>query len=317
MRPVDNEYISLAINRLLSSRGDGEATSFKIVFSKDCGQDLMRHASGPLKGLKTTSIVRDGKIVGTAGLEKNDQIEENAYLFLSIALFLSVSKSIGDVARSIAVLHKVKLREKQAKFERIGYIIKNTFDIMPELLVDGELRAAYLNQMIACNNDCYELFVFFREEFEERCREVRGELMSGRLLYWQRGQIIRGLLTDNVFGAFERFAVGKLCEVFITRNFTSTYLNSARNEIDDMRNSLMSIFDDTIGRAEEIFRERWKYECGAEDRLLEEYVLKIDDIVKETKDSLSSKVDTFDLLKKKLTHDEIEVTVKDGSLLQE
>lgn len=173
-RKIENEYISLVVKALLpESSGSSKQEYYKLVFPEGCGRDLMIHKSGPLKGLKTTSIIKDGKIDATAGLETATLSESSAYELLSLALFGMVSSSLSYITNLTNQLYKIKIHEKQAKFERITYIVKNSFEILPELLNNDQLRASYLNQIVGCNSDSYELYVYFREQFKERCETTR------------------------------------------------------------------------------------------------------------------------------------------------
>ena len=324
---IENQYIDLMINGLFQNKIDGGNHGYyKLHFPRGCGSDLMIHKTGVLQGLKTTSIIENGKIMATAGLESVSVPESKAYTLLRLTLYGMVLDSLSYIAELSSRLYQLKVYETKAKFDRITYIVKSSFEILPVLIDDEQLRASYLNQILGCNNDCYELFVLFGEQFKDRCKEAGNKINQNNTSHLKRNEILRELLGDNVFGAFERFLAGKICEIFISNNFTEKYLKSAKSQIDEMSQQLVDIYS-SANWSEKTFRNNWQSQINSKevnkqeyDNLqneLNKYMQQNDSIKNELIESIKLKKNVIQLLICKTSEQEVNFYLKDSGLYSE
>jgi|APLak6261666328_1056055.scaffolds.fasta_scaffold00414_6 hypothetical protein len=295
---IDNEYIGIVVKSWFDSAISSEQEKvYKVVFPKGCSKNLMLHQSGEMRGLRTTSIVDDGngKIQATAGLK--EVLERNEYKLLSFALFGLVEQYLGHISRFVQELYDIKQMEIRAKFERISYVLESTYEILPELLVDKSLRAPYLNQIIDSNSNCFEMYVFFRETFKARCHKVGEQVRDDRGLSQanNRCYYLKSLLNDNVFAALERFAYGKLCEIFLSNNFTASYLNSIQKQLHSMIEELIDILC-LATPWEDHFRRDWKWDIDNRQITASER----DRLQSDLNDYVSMYESTFELLRSRL-----------------
>lgn len=321
---INNEYISLIVKSWFDTIASAEKDKvYKIVFPKGCSKNLMLLQSGELSGLRTTSVVADGKIQATAGLK--EVLERNEYKLLSFALFGLVEQYLSHISKISQELLEAKEIEIKAKFERITYVLKSTFDILPELLIDKSLRAAYLNQIVESNSHCFEMYVIFRERFKSRCNEVNLEIRRDSTPYSHGNRCFRleSLLNDNVFAALERFAYGKVCEIFLSNNFTDSYLDSIQEQLLSMMNEVKEIMRQATPN-ETSFRNNWQWDIenievtkSERERLqteLDDYKERYENIFQKLHSRQALNIQGVDAIAKHSKDNDIQLFIKDGEL---
>jgi len=326
-KKINNEYIGLVVKHWFDSTISSDKNKvYKVVFPKGCSKQLMLHQSGELSGLKTTSIVSEnGKIQATAGLE--EVIERNEYKLLNFALFGLVEQYLSHQSFITQKLYEIKQMEIKARFERISYVLTSTYEILPELLLDKSLSAPYLNQIVDSNSNCFEMYVFFKEAFINRCNGVAEQLRDShnnyQNTYNNRLSKLQELLNDNVFAALERFAYGKLCEIFLSNNFTTSYLTSIQKQLHSMMEELINILE-SVTPWESNFRNGWQNQIDNEqvtklerERLqsdLDMYVTQYDKIIESLKSKLMLKIEGVETIAKYSQVNDIQLFIKGGEL---
>lgn len=319
---VNNEYISLIVKSWFDTAISAEKDKvYKIVFPKGCSKKLMLLQSGELSGLRTTSVVEDGKIQATAGLE--EVFERNEYKLLSFALFGLVEQHLNHLSDISQELYQLKQIEIKAKFERVSYVLKSTFDILPELLVDKSLRAAYLSQIVESNSHCFELYVILRESFKSRCKEIEQKLRHDKSSYHSdnRCSHLSNLLNDNVFAALERFAYGKICEIFLSNNFTDSYLDSIQKQLRSMTKEIENIMYEATPH-EKTFKDQWQLnieeldlsEREPEKSRLNNYIARYEGIFQELSTRLNTNIQGVDAIAKHSKDNDIQLFIKEGEI---
>lgn len=321
---INNEYIGLVVKSWFDAAISSEQDKvYKIIFPKGCSKKLMLLQSGELSGLRTTSVVSDGKIQATAGLE--EVFERNEYKLLSFALFGLVEQYLSQISRVSQELYEAKQIEIRAKFERISYVLESTFDILPELLVDKSLRAPYLNQIVDSNSNCFEIYVIFRERFKSRCNETCQKLRDDNSTYRAENRChhLNNLLKDNVFAALERFAYGKVCEIFLSNNFTDSYLNSIQNQLYLMMNEVIEIMR-LAAPYENNFRQDWQFDIdnrqvtkSERERLqseLDDYIARHESIFQSLDSRLAVNIQGVEAIAKHSQVSDIQLFIKNGEL---
>ncbi|HGY1013640.1 TPA: hypothetical protein ACNUUK_001920 [Aeromonas salmonicida subsp. smithia] len=322
--PIDNEYVSLLLKSWLESttKSDSER-SYRLTFPKGSSKKLMIHRTGDLKGLKTTSIIENGKIEANAGLE--EIFKENAYELLCVALFGLIDGHYKDINFTLQKIHQTKQFEIQAKFERVTYVLESTFDILPELLIDKSLHTAYLNQIVDSNSNCYELFSFFKQELKARCSEfskkTRDDTSPSRVR--NRLYYLRELINDNAYAALERFSFGKVCEMLLSRNFTSKYLTHTKNQISNMIEDLMEIVKSSTYE-EDRFRRQWQSDIDYqelskesrhyEEKQLNKYISDYEEVMDDLKKKINTSVSGLYFISEYIDTKDISMLIKDGGI---
>ena len=321
---INNEYIGLVVKSWFDAATPPEQDKvYKVIFPKGCSKNLMLLQSGELSGLRTTSVVSDGKIQATAGLEET--FERNEYKLLSFALFGLVEQYLGQISRVTQELYETKQMEIRAKFERISYVLESTYDILPELLVDRSLRAPYLNQIVDSNSNCFEIYVIFRERFKSRCNEAGEKARNDNSFYQAKNRChyLKELFNDNVFAALERFAYGKVCEVFLSNNFTESYLNSIQNQLYLMMNEVVEIMRLATPH-EKDFRQDWQWSIdnrqvtkSERERLqseLVDYIVDYENVFQSLNSRLAVNIQGVETIAKNSQASDIQLFIKNGEL---
>ncbi|MFM5051734.1 hypothetical protein ACEUBW_20205 [Aeromonas veronii] len=322
--PIDNEYITLLLKKCIeSTTTSASEKSYRLTFPKGSSKKLMIHRSGELMGLKTTSITENGKIKANAGLE--EVFEKNEYKILSLALFGIVDGYFKEINFTLQKIYQIQQFEIQAKFERITYVLENTFDILPELLVDRTLHTPYLNQIVDSNSNCYELFSFLKQEFKIKCKKSSNETFNDNSYFQDKNRLhhLSKLLDDNVYATLERFAFGKVCEMLLSGNFTSSYVDHTKKQISGMIEELIGIIK-TATYDEESFREKWQQEIdncalSKQERDLREnelatYIKKYNEIIDNLRKKLSFSVEGLFHLSSYIDEKDICILIKDGDV---
>ncbi|MFQ2498918.1 hypothetical protein ACK31U_03370 [Aeromonas caviae] len=325
--PINNEYVTLSINSWFesSSKTDNDRT-YRLIFPKGSSKQLMLHRSGELEGLKTTSILSNGKIEAVAGLD--EVFEINEYKILSFALFGVIDCYLKNIDFTLQKIHQTQRFETQAKFERITYILEDTFSILPELLVDESLKTPYLNQIVDSNSNCYELYSFFKQELKARCSELSQETRNDKSIYSTQNRLnkLRKLNNDNAYAALERFSFGKICEMLLSRNFTSAYIENNKRHVLSMIDEMIEIIKGAT-YDEELFRKQWQRDIDStqlthrdrerEQQIFLGYISEYEKIIKDIKDKLHASVKGLFVISDYIHDKDICILIKDGEMFIE
>lgn len=321
---INHEYINLVVKKWFeTARSEESNRAYRLIYPKGSSKQLMFHKSGALEGLNTTALVSNGKIEAHAGLE--EILVKNEYKLLSFALFGLIENYLTNIDLSIRSILEIKQMEIKAKFERVSYVLESTLDILPELLVDKTLQASYLNQIVDSNSNCYEMYVLFREQFKARCEEAGDKTRGDNSPYQDRNRLytLKTLQKDNAFVALERFAFGKVCEIFLSNNFTPGYIESVQKQLASMGNELIDILQ-TATPFEERYRGNWQHYIDNEDLTkidrerreqdLMDYIKQYDDQIESLSLTITQKVEGIQTLSRYTEETDINLVLSNGEL---
>lgn len=258
----------------------------------------------------------------------DEVFEKNEYKILSFALFGIIDGYLKSIDFTLQKIHQTQRFETQAKFERITYILEDTFGILLELLVDESLKTPYLNQIVDSNSNCYELYSFFKQELKSRCSELSQETRHDNSMYSSKNRLnkLRKLNDDNAYAALERFSFGKICEMLLSRNFTSAYIENNKNHVLSMIDDMIEIIKGAT-YDEVRFRREWQREIDFaqlthRDREQEQqrflsYINEYEEIIKNIKNKLHASVKGLFVISDHIDDKDICILIKDGGMFIE
>jgi len=228
---------------------------YRLVLPEGKAGGLMTLSSGDMKGYKTTSIVCDGKIIGSAGLKKIELDESVASLLFSINRYNLFAHQFNHIAcRLDNLIHTIN-RERQASVNNIFSIFRDISRKMPEYLANDNYAKFAIAQLT-------ELKILTGEYFELKKIDFRDN--HGSINYQQKNidyliNELSGLRNHEVFKAFEMLVMIEIYEIIISREYSSGLLRRSREGLTERISGLLNILsekkayiDSCIKSAEEI-----------------------------------------------------------------
>ena len=311
---------------------------YQIVFKNGSSQDLLALKNGELAGFLTTTCVRKGRFSDVAGLKKvNDPISMPLlHSMLNVMIYRSLKSELSYISHIVTDIRNDQILARQAIFERINEVIIDCYHSIPDAALDETLRGIQLTRIIKNSDDCFELYVQFREELKKLLEKVpncnqlyfpQGTYQDNSG-YWNNFNInnffISEILNHPVFSLFERMAATKVCELLLNENYSETNHLRIRRQLEkvasEIRKLLNTIFSKLNSAAEKIREE-------ADDLSITQHEAKnrIEALNRQEKgtvllsglldEKLEAKLKGLDLIKKISAQGEWNVFVVNGVLL--
>ena len=251
------QFISQQLHSQFGTSGDG--AYYRIIFSPGTAGELMSIQKGPLTGLKTTSIVDNGKICSVAGLEKVEgQLSISLVpMLLTMGALRSIHSHLSYITDICIDIRNRQISGDKAKLERISEVIVDCFESMSE--GDEKLNEANLHRVTLNTDDCFEILSTLLDDLkaQHHAKAMDSESVDEQIGVWfshrtlpHPTSAIRDLMQHSVFAAYERYSAGRLCQVLLSGNYSKSNIERHKRALERVRDSIRKIFDERINRHE-------------------------------------------------------------------
>lgn len=197
---------------------------YRLVLPEGKAGGLMTLSSGDMKGYKTTSIVCDGKIIGSAGLEKIELNESVTSLLLSINRYNLFVHQFNNIACRVNTLINTIDRERQAKVKNMFSIFRDLSRKMPEYLANDSYAKFAFAQLTALKVLAGDYFELKKIDFKDIYGSINYQQKNIDSLIYELSE----LRNHEVFKAFEMLVMIEIYEIIITREYSSGLLRRSR-----------------------------------------------------------------------------------------
>lgn len=311
---------------------------YRIVYKKDSSRKLMTIQSGELAGLLTSTCVEKGRFSDVAGLEKITQDFNLSILpcLLNAAIYRSMQHSLSYISQIVNDIHNHQLQAEQARFERITEVILDCYKCIPMVSFDKSQRDIQLARLIKANDDCFELYCIQKTEFANLLKPFGGyDLYYGENIYgnWAHPdysvvnvpEICEAIVQHPVFAIFERLTAGRICEIFLSGNYSEDNISRHRDALDRMAGELRSKLNLALLKRLDNRATRLESSIHAsglsDDELkqsrysLEQHRTGVSRFKMRLSAALEQKINGLDLLAQMMTKEEIDLYIINGTLL--
>lgn len=314
---ISNTSFISALNQNLSRvRNSKDSEKFyRIIFKKDSSRELMTINSGELKGLYTSTCIKEGKISDVAGL-KEIKLENQQTLMatlLGISLFSSINSRLSYISNLCVEIRNHQILKEQARFERISDTIVDCFNSVPDVALDKSMRDVYLSRIVKNNDDCYELIISQKEQlrnlFDSNLYHVSDAHYVSNELFFLKDKVLK----HSLFPVFERLVAGKICEIVLSGNYSDRHIQRHKHFILRVMNRINEIFEKRLNDLDDYIENsefpKNRYSPFA-PRPDENIIIR-----KNLVSLLEDKLKSFDFLLQLMNQDEIDILLIDGNLV--
>lgn len=225
---------------------------YRLHYPSGISGELMTRKSGELEGLKTTSVMGEGGIVGVAGLEPVDITVTRATALdvLNLWQFGLLAGRINQLAGKIARIEKFIYLQSKAELDNIFVSLRDISRSVPNGLGDSQYKTFLFTQLAAVKRDVGQHFHLQLQFFDQYVAQECGKMNERN-----RDFLIRDfekLSAQPVFKALELVAVVALFEIVIDGRFSSDMLNAAKEHLKDRSDQIwphVTRYAEEVGRA--------------------------------------------------------------------
>jgi hypothetical protein len=325
---------------LKSTGGSVGEDFYRIVFKQGSPKSLMTIGSGPLSGLKTTSVVEKGRIAAVAGLERVDVPAASNLLpmLLTMGMFGAIQNRLGYISNVCVDIRNRQIVGDHARLERISEVILDCFESIPEM--DQDMMRLNLARMVSNTDECLELLIVMREElvresgakpvpystFDRQQVEVIGPY--GHTSYYDPIDFVRQMMRHNLFATYERFIAGKICQIVLSGNYSPSNIERSKQSVIRVKDTIRKVFEGRIKAhkegAKQYERDIRQYNQGYDvgnwtlydlEQALSRQLQTVADIEGQLDSLLNAKLESFDFLSRLANRDEIDVYLINGAIV--
>lgn len=216
---------------------------YRLVLPEGKAGGLMTLSSGDMKGYKTTSIVCDGKIIGSAGLEKIELNESVTTLLISINRYNLFAHQFNNIACRVNTLIDTIDKERQARVNNMFSIFRDLSRKMPEYLANdsyAKFAFAQLTELKVLAGDYFELK---KIDFKDKYGSVNYNQKNIDFLMCE----LSDLRNHEVFKAFEMLVMIEIYEIIISREYSSGLLRRSREGLLERISGLLNTLSQKKG----------------------------------------------------------------------
>ncbi len=332
------------VNRHFLKNAGGAAgeTFYRIVFKQGSPKNLMTIGSGELSGLKTTSVVQKGRIKAVAGLEPVEVSAATDLLpmLLMMGMFGAIQHRLGYISDICVDIRNRQIIGDHARLEKISEVILDCFESIPEM--DQNMMRLNLARIVNTTDECLELVVILREELarESNAKNLPYRTFDGRWVEvngaewpnstYQPAEFMRKMTNHNVFAAYERFVAGKICQIVLSGNYSTSNIERSKQSVIRVLEPIRKVFEGRIEahkngahEYEDLIRQLSQgsdVDIGSFTRYgLEQahaqQLQTISDIESRLNQLLDIKLESFDFLSRLANLDEIDVYLIDDAIV--
>lgn len=209
-----------------------EADTYTVHFPKGSCGELMTLKNGELDGMKTTSILKDGTIIASAGLQKTKITAAVAQTLLNLRHFNVVATQVNQILKSVRKIEQYHYARSKAKLENIFVILRDISRRITEYSTNAPYQQFGLMQLASAKKEAGEFFqlqvIAFGEDAYDFRNKIRTTNVNEVLL-----SNLENFLRHPVFTALELLVVTELFEILITGQYTNSMLKAAKEHIKD------------------------------------------------------------------------------------
>lgn len=210
---------------------------YKLVFPENNKGQLLKIKDGEMEGLNTTTLVSDGRFVGTAGLEEVDLDEYSLQLLSKIKSYDYLARKVDDISSRVHGLIGRLDNEYQAKIRNMFSLFKDISRKMPEI-INNE---SYTNLAIA---NLTNLKIIAGDYFEMQSSDfgnTYSQILYNQLNIEQHINRIRECRSHKVFAALEILIMIEIYEIMLSRCVTARMIRVAKEGLMERFKPIFSI----------------------------------------------------------------------------
>ncbi len=236
---------------LKNIEGSVKTGIYKLVFPENNKGQLLKIKDGEMEGLNTTTLVSDGRFVGTAGLEEIDLDEYSLQLLSKIKSYDYLARKVDDISSRVHGLIGRLEDEYQAKIRNMFSLFKDISRKMPEI-INNE---SYTNLAIA---NLTNLKIIAGDYFEMQSSDF-GRIYSQ--IFYNQKEInphinkIYECRSHKVFAALEILVMIEIYEIMLSRCVTARMIRVAKEGLIDRFKPIMGIISSMRAHAERLIEE--------------------------------------------------------------
>lgn len=228
---MNTEKLSLPENLKVSDfpeleklQGSIKTGLYKLVFPEGSKGKLLKVKSGEMKGHKTTTLVVDGKFVGTAGLEEVDLDDYSSRLLNKIKSYDYLAQGFNELSsRTQGLINRLD-NEYQAKVRNMFGLFKDISRKMPEFINNDNYANLAMTNLAG-------LKIIAGEYFESQLIDFSSKYLHINYNQREASFHIRMLVeckNHPVFQALEMLVMIEIYEIMLSRQVTSRMIRAAK-----------------------------------------------------------------------------------------
>lgn len=246
---LNEEINSNNFKSLDSFSGKLNGGTYRLVLPRDKQHGkLMTHKSPDMEGLKTTSIVIDGKIAGTAGLEEIDLDRNETLLLKSFQNYTFLVHAFNTLSTKLDAFFSINHEQYQAKINNIFYLIDDLAKKLPFYIQNEKLGESALKTLSNLKVDAGEYFEYKKTDF------LKLYAYNSKFDFDWNNQFSKRTLTSylieqtkhSVFKSFKLLCMIDIFEILILNQYDKSYISATKSSlinrispiIDIMKNDL-------------------------------------------------------------------------------
>ncbi|MFJ5315891.1 hypothetical protein [Pectobacterium versatile] len=233
------ELVSTDEFPLLKSLSKLQSGIYKLVIPEGVNGSLMTLSSGDLSGLNTTSIVADGKIVGTAGMEEVELSKEATRLLLKLTNYSVLAERINSLSQNFRALINLNQTQYKAVIDNMILMFRDISRKMPAILEDENYNQLVMNTLPILKRDAGQFFELQKGLFID---QYRNDQRQSNNLNSHIG-ILDEYKKHPVFYAYNILLTIEIYEVMITGKNNQHYMSAVRESLNERIQPVVYIID--------------------------------------------------------------------------
>ncbi|WP_272524070.1 hypothetical protein [Providencia sp. PROV230] len=208
--------------------------TYRLVLPRDKQHGkLMTHSSPDMEGLKTTSIVIDGKIAGTAGLEEIDLDSNEILLLKSFQNYTFLAQAFNSLSTKLDAFISINHDQYQAKINNIFHLIDDLTKKLPFYVQNEKFGESALKILSNLRFDAGEYFEYNKSEFL-KLYQYSSEFDYHWNTRYPKITLINHLnkqKNHTVFDSFKLLCMIDILEILILNQYDQGYIAATRSSL--------------------------------------------------------------------------------------
>lgn len=236
---------------LKNIEGSVKTGIYKLVFPENNKGQLLKIKDGEMEGLNTTTLVSDGRFVGTAGLEEIDLDEYSLQLLSKIKSYDYLARKVDDISSRVHSLIGRIDNEYQAKIRNMFSLFKDFSRKMPEI-INNE---SYTNLAIA---NLTNLKIIAGDYFEMQSSDfvnTYSQIFYNQPNINQHINRIQECRSHKVFSALEILIMIEIYEIMLSRSVTARMIRIAKESLIERFKPVFAIISSMHAHTERLIEQ--------------------------------------------------------------
>lgn len=220
---------------------------YRIVMPAGVEGTLMKLTTGEMEGLRTTSIISEGKIVGHAGLEEV-KVDKNATdLLLRLSNYGMLSAHVNEISNNVKSLLKTLQSNQQAELNNIFAMFRDISLKMPTFLEDASYSSMALQSLSHLKHDAGKHFQIFQSELIQEYFDINWDAPINFL----QSKLI-SIREHSAVKMFEILIAIEIYEILISGKENQGYINIVRQSLEERSKGII----DCVMRLKELIKSQ-------------------------------------------------------------